>query len=75
MNRLTDVSQITPETILTKPIWTDTQNKKMSLEEFLETRKIILQSWPTGDHPALELDEAVKRLKVIKEDQYGAFGG
>ncbi|MCK5387699.1 MAG: methylaspartate mutase subunit E [Candidatus Izimaplasma sp.] len=41
------------------------KNEKLTMEEFLRIRKEILQGWPTGSHPALELDEAVKRLKSV----------
>ena len=41
------------------------ENKKMSLEEFLETRQEILKHWKTGSHPDLDLDKAVERLKSI----------
>ena len=39
------------------------QNKKMPLEEFLEIRQEILKHWKTGDHPDLDLDKAVEKLK------------
>ncbi len=41
------------------------ENKKMSLEEFLKTRKEILTHWKTGSHPDLDLDKAVEKLKNI----------
>ena len=41
------------------------RNEKLSMEEFLKIRKEVLQGWPTGSHPALELEEAVKRLKSV----------
>jgi len=41
------------------------KNKKMELETFLEIRKEILLQWPTGSHPALDLEESVKRLKSV----------
>jgi methylaspartate mutase epsilon subunit len=41
------------------------ENKKMSLEEFLATRKEILKHWKTGNHPDLDLDKAVEKLKNI----------
>ena len=49
------------------------KNKKMSLEDFFEQRKIILKQWPTGDHPALDLDEAVKRLKKVPNHKNFAY--
>lgn len=41
------------------------KNVKIPLEEFLEIRKEVLLQWPTGNHPMLDLDEAVKRLKSV----------
>ncbi len=41
------------------------KNEKMSMNEFLTIRKEILQGWPTGSHPALNLEESVKRLKSV----------
>lgn len=41
------------------------ENKKMSLEEFLEIRKEILTHWKTGEHPDLDLDKAVEKLKAL----------
>ncbi len=41
------------------------KNEKISMEDFLKIRKEVLQGWPTGSHPALELKEAVKRLKSV----------
>jgi methylaspartate mutase epsilon subunit len=49
------------------------KNKKMSLTEFLEIRKNILKHWPTGDHPALDLEEAVKRLKSVPNHKNFAY--
>jgi len=49
------------------------KNKKMSLEEFLELREVILKQWPTGDHPALDLDEAVRRLKKVPNHKNFAY--
>ena len=49
------------------------KNKKMSLNEFLEIRENILKHWPTGDHPALDLDEAVKRLKKVPNHKNFAY--
>jgi methylaspartate mutase epsilon subunit len=45
------------------------QNKKMTLEEFLEIRKEILQHWHTGSHPDLDLDKAVAKLKSLPEEK------
>ncbi len=41
------------------------KNEKMSMRDFLEIREEILLHWPTGEHPALKLEEAVKRLKSV----------
>lgn len=41
------------------------KNKKMELKDFLSIRKEILMQWPTGAHPALNLEESVKRLKSV----------
>lgn len=49
------------------------KNIKMSLEEFLETREMVLKQWPTGDHAALDLDEAVKRLKSVPNHKNFAY--
>ena len=49
------------------------KNKKMSLTEFFEIRKNILKHWPTGDHPALDLKEAVKRLKSVPNHKNFAY--
>ena len=42
-------------------------NKKLTLDEFLEIRKEILQHWRTGNHPDLDLDRAVAKLKSIPD--------
>lgn len=41
------------------------QNKKWTLEKFLEVRKEVLASWPTGNDPLLNLDVAVETLKKV----------
>lgn len=41
------------------------QNKKIPLEDFLNTRKEVLNQWETGSHPDLKLENAVKKLKNI----------
>jgi len=41
------------------------ENKKWSLEKFLEVRKEVLSSWPTGNDPLLDLDVAVENLKKV----------
>ncbi len=41
------------------------KNKKMTLAAFLAIRKEVLLQWPTGEHPALDLEESVKRLKSV----------
>ena len=43
------------------------RNKKWSLEKFLEVRKEVLSSWPTGQDPMLDLDQAVKTLKAVPD--------
>lgn len=44
-------------------------NKKLSMEEFLETRKEILTHWWTGASPLLDLDSCVKRLKELPDEK------
>jgi methylaspartate mutase epsilon subunit len=41
------------------------ENKKWSLEKFLEMRKEVLKAWPTGSDSLLDLDVAVKTLKNV----------
>lgn len=41
------------------------KNKKLTMEEFLGIREQILKHWKTGDHPDLDLDKAVEKLKKI----------
>lgn len=41
------------------------RNKKWSMEKFLEVRKEVLSSWPTGSDPLLDLDKAVETLKSV----------
>jgi len=41
------------------------ENKKWSLEKFLEIRKEVLKTWPTGNDPLLDLDVAVETLKKV----------
>jgi len=41
------------------------KNEKMPLDEFLKIRKEVLLQWQTGSHEALNLEEAVKRLKSV----------
>ncbi len=43
------------------------RNKKWSLEKFLEVRKEVLSSWPTGQDPMLDLEQTVKTLKAVPE--------
>jgi methylaspartate mutase epsilon subunit len=45
------------------------QNKKIPLEDFLEIRKEVLKTWKTGNHPGLDLDVAVKRLKNLPKEK------
>lgn len=49
------------------------KNKKISLDEFLEIRKAVLDQWPTGSHPALDLEESVKRLKAVPNHKNFAY--
>jgi len=49
------------------------QNKKMPLEEFLEIRKEILNQWKTGDHPGLDLNVAVEKLKSLPKEKNFAY--
>ncbi|MFP4079007.1 MAG: methylaspartate mutase subunit E, partial [Candidatus Izemoplasmataceae bacterium] len=42
-------------------------NKKLDWDLFLETRKEVLQQWPTGSDEALELEEAVKTLSNVPD--------
>ncbi|MDX9691777.1 MAG: methylaspartate mutase subunit E [Acholeplasmataceae bacterium] len=41
------------------------ENKKWSLEKFLEVRKEVLKTWPTGSDPLLDLDKAVETLRNV----------
>ncbi|TNF08740.1 MAG: methylaspartate mutase subunit E [Bacillota bacterium] len=41
------------------------ENKKWSLEKFLEVRKDVLKTWPTGSDPLLDLDVAVETLRKV----------
>ncbi len=41
------------------------QNKKWSAEFFLEMRKEVLKSWPTGTDSDLDLDKAIERLRNV----------
>lgn len=43
------------------------RNKKWSEEKFLEVRKEVLASWPTGSSVLLDLDVAVKTLKAVPD--------
>lgn len=45
------------------------QNKKMPLEEFLEIRQEILKTWKTGNHPDLDLEKAVEKLKNLPKEK------
>lgn len=40
-------------------------NKKWTMEQFLEVRKEVLNSWPTGNDPLLNLEVTVENLKKI----------
>jgi len=40
-------------------------NQKWTLEKFLEVRKEVLASWPTGSDPLLDLDTAIETLKKV----------
>ena len=48
-------------------------NKKIPLNEFLEIRKEVLGQWKTGDHPGLDLDKAVARLKALPKEKQFAY--
>ncbi len=43
------------------------QNKKLSMEEFLEIRKEVLKQWHTGESPLLDLENTVERLKRLPD--------
>ncbi len=43
------------------------QNKKMSMEEFLEIREEVLKQWHTGSSPLLNLENSIERLRNIPE--------
>ncbi len=45
------------------------QNKKLSMEEFLEIRKEILKQWKTGESSSLDLDKSIERLKKIPKSK------
>lgn len=42
-------------------------NKKWPLEKFLSMRKEVLASWPTGQDPLLDLEQAIETLKNVPE--------
>lgn len=42
-------------------------NKKWPIEKFLEMRKEVLASWPTGQDSLLDLDVAIKTLKSVPD--------
>ena len=41
------------------------KNKKWTEEQFLEVRKEVLATWPTGKSNLLDLDVAVENLKKV----------
>lgn len=43
------------------------QNKKWSLEKFLEVRKEVLSGWKTGFDEKLNLDKTIERLKSVPD--------
>ncbi|MDP2425564.1 MAG: methylaspartate mutase subunit E [Candidatus Izemoplasmatales bacterium] len=43
------------------------KNKKLTMEEFLEERKLVLASWPTGSDPLLDFSVSVPFLKSLPE--------
>ena len=49
------------------------KNKKMPLEEFLRIREEILLHWKTGQHPGLDLDTAVEKLKQLPKEKNFAY--
>lgn len=40
-------------------------NKKWSLDQFLAVRKEVLQTWPTGSDPQLDLFQAIETLRNV----------
>lgn len=45
------------------------RNKKWTEEEFLQIRKEVLASWPTGSSPLLDLDKAVENIKKLPDEK------
>jgi methylaspartate mutase epsilon subunit len=45
----------------------DVRNKKLTMEEFLEERRQVLQTWKTGDDPLLDFSVSIPYLKSIPE--------
>ena len=45
------------------------RNKKWTTNEFLKVRKQVLETWPTGSSPLLNLDIAVDYLKKIPKEK------
>ena len=45
------------------------QNKKWTIDHFLEVRKEVLSTWHTGSDPLLNFDQAIKRLKSLPNDK------
>ncbi|HHX78592.1 MAG TPA: methylaspartate mutase subunit E [Acholeplasmataceae bacterium] len=45
------------------------RNKKWTTNEFLKVRKQVLETWPTGSSPLLNLDIAVEYLKKIPKEK------
>ncbi len=45
------------------------RNKKWTEEEFLNVRKEVLASWPTGSSELLNLDVAVENLKKLPDSK------
>lgn len=43
------------------------KNKKIPLEQFLEERAHVLSSWPTGNHPDLDLEKAIAFQRAVPE--------
>lgn len=43
------------------------QNKKLSMEEFLEIREEVLKQWHTGSSPLLNLENSIERLKNLPD--------
>ena len=45
------------------------KNKKLTMEEFLEERKQVLESWKTGRDYHLDFEESIPFLKSIPDEK------